>query len=49
MENTEGHKCNPNGILSLLCREYSPRLVEYAGVLGPNYSFNHYVVTLDAK
>jgi hypothetical protein len=43
-----GHRRNPNGILDLLCKEHIPGLVEYAGVTGPAYSFNHYAVALDA-
>jgi hypothetical protein len=43
-----GHGCNPNGILGLLCREYFPGLVEYAGVTGPAYTFDHYDVAPDA-
>jgi hypothetical protein len=41
------HRCPPNGILGLLCREHFPGLVEYAGVTGPA-TFDHYVVALDA-
>jgi hypothetical protein len=48
VENAVGHGCNPNGILDLLCREHFPRLVEYAGVMDPTYTFDHYVVTPDA-
>jgi hypothetical protein len=43
-----GHRRNPNGILSLLCREHFPRLVEYAEVMGLAYSFDHYAVAPDA-
>jgi hypothetical protein len=42
-----GHRRNPNGILGLLCREHFPRLVEYAGVMGPAYNFDHYAVASD--
>jgi hypothetical protein len=38
----------PNGILGLLCREHFPGLVEYVGVTGPAYTFDHYVVAPDA-
>jgi hypothetical protein len=48
VENARGHRLNPNGILGLLCREHFPRLVEYAGVTGLAYTFDHYVVTPDA-
>jgi hypothetical protein len=48
VENAGGHRRNPNGILSLLCREHFPGLVEYAGVTGPAYTFDHYAVALDA-
>jgi hypothetical protein len=34
----------PNGILGLLCREHFPGLVEYAGVTGPAFTFDHYAV-----
>jgi len=37
-----------NGILGLLCREHYPGLVEYAGVTGPAYSFDHYAAAPDA-
>jgi hypothetical protein len=47
VENAGGHDHNPNGILSLLCREHFPRLVEYAGVTGPAYTFDHYAVAPD--
>jgi hypothetical protein len=43
-----GHGRNPNGILNLLCREHFPGLVEYAGVMCPTYSFDHYAFALDA-
>jgi hypothetical protein len=42
-----GSEPQPNGILGLLCREHFPGLVEYAGVTGPAYTFNHYVVAPD--
>jgi hypothetical protein len=48
VENEGGHVRNPNGILNLLCREHFLGLVEYAGVTGPAYTFNHYVVAPDA-
>jgi hypothetical protein len=48
LENAGGHRRNPNGILGLLCREHFPGLVEYAGVTGPAYSFDHYAVAPDA-
>jgi hypothetical protein len=44
----KGNKRNPNGILSLLCREHFPRLIEYARVIGPTYSFDHYTVAPNA-
>jgi hypothetical protein len=47
LENAWGHDRNSNVILGLLCKEHFPRLVLYAGVMGPAYSFDHYVVTLD--
>jgi hypothetical protein len=31
-----------------LGREHFPGLVEYVGVTGPTYSFDHYAVALDA-
>jgi hypothetical protein len=34
------HTRQVNGILSLLCKEHFPGLVEYAGVMGPTYSFD---------
>jgi hypothetical protein len=43
-----GHRRNPNDIIGLLCREQFPRLVEYAGVTGPAYSFDHYAVAPEA-
>jgi hypothetical protein len=43
-----GHGRNPNGILGLLCREHFLGLVEYAGVTGPAYTFDHYAVAPDA-
>jgi hypothetical protein len=39
-----GHDRNPNVILDHLCREHFCELVEYAGVMGSAYSFDHYVV-----
>jgi hypothetical protein len=47
VENVGGHGRNLNCILSLLCREHFPRLVEYAKVTGPAYTFDHYTVALD--
>jgi hypothetical protein len=47
VENAGGHDHNPNGILSLLCREHFHGLVEYAGVMGPAYTFDHYAVAPD--
>ena len=43
-----GHGRLPNGILGLLCREHFPRLVEYARVTGPTYTFDHCTVAPDA-
>jgi hypothetical protein len=43
-----GHRRLPNDILGLLCREHFPGLVEYAGVTGPTYTFDHYAVAPDA-
>jgi hypothetical protein len=48
VENVGGHKCNPNGIIGLLCREHFPGLLEYAEVTGPAYSFDHYTIATDA-
>jgi hypothetical protein len=48
VENAGGHGHNPNGILGLLCREHFLGLVEYAGVTGPVYTFDHYAVAPDA-
>jgi hypothetical protein len=48
VENAGGHGRNPNGILALLCREHFHGLVEYAGVTGLAYSFDHYAVAPDA-
>jgi hypothetical protein len=31
-----------------LCRENFPGLVEYAGVTGPAYTFDHYAITSNA-
>jgi hypothetical protein len=36
-----------NGILSVLCREHFPSIIEYAGVTSPAYSFDHHVVVPD--
>jgi hypothetical protein len=47
VENVGGHRRNPNGILGLLWREHFPGLVEYAGVMGLAYTFDHYVVAPD--
>jgi hypothetical protein len=43
-----GHGRNPNGILGLLCKEHFPRLIEYVGVTGPAYTFDHYVAAPNA-
>jgi hypothetical protein len=48
VENTGGHDHNPNGILSFLCREHFSGLIEYAGVMGPSYTFDHYAIIPDA-
>jgi hypothetical protein len=47
VENVGGHGRNPNGILGLLCREHFPGLVEYAGVTGSAYIFDHYAIAPD--
>jgi hypothetical protein len=36
------HRRSVNGILGLLCKEHFPSLVEYAGVVGPAYTFDQY-------
>ena len=41
------HTRQVNGILGLLCKEHFPGLVEYAGVTGPAYSFDHYAAAPD--
>ena len=43
-----GHTRQVSGILGLLCKEHFPGLVEYAGVMGPAYSFDHYTAAPDA-
>jgi hypothetical protein len=48
VENARGHGRNPNDILGLLCREHFPGLVEYTGVMGLAYTFDHYAVASDA-
>jgi hypothetical protein len=48
LESAGGHGRLPNGILGLLCKEHFPGLVEYAGVMGPAYTFDHYAVAPDA-
>jgi hypothetical protein len=48
VENAGSHGCNSNDILSLLIREHFSVLVEYTGVMGPAYTFDHYVVAPNA-
>jgi hypothetical protein len=48
VDNAGGHARNPNGILGFLCREHLPGLVEYVIVMGPVYTFDHYVFAPDA-
>jgi hypothetical protein len=48
MDYVGGHRRLPNGILGLLWREHFPGLVEYAGVMSPAYTFDHYAVAPDA-
>jgi hypothetical protein len=48
VDNAGGHRCNPNGILDLLCKEHFLGLVEYARVTGPAYTFDHYAVAPNA-
>jgi len=43
------HTFKVNGILGLLCRKHFPRLVEYAGVTEPAYTFDHYAAVPDAE
>jgi hypothetical protein len=43
------HRRSVNGILGLLCRDHFPGLVEYAGVVGPAYTFDHYTAAPDAE
>jgi hypothetical protein len=47
VENAGGHRRHPNDILGLLWREPFPGLVEYAGVTGLAYTFDHYAVAPD--
>jgi hypothetical protein len=47
LENAGGHGRKPNDILDLLCKEHFSRLVEYVGVMGPTYFFDHYTVAPD--
>jgi hypothetical protein len=47
LENTWGHDRNPNGILSLLCREHFPALDGYTGVIDLGYSLDHYAIALN--
>ena len=49
MESGGAHTHQANGILGLLCREHFPGLVEYAGVMGPAYTFDHYATASDAE
>jgi hypothetical protein len=42
VENAGGHKRNPNVILALLYREHFPGIIDFGGVMGPAYSFDHY-------
>jgi hypothetical protein len=48
VENARGHGRNHDGILGLLCREHFHVLVEYAGVTGPDYTFDHKAIAPDA-
>jgi hypothetical protein len=48
VDNAGGHRCNPNCIPGLLCREHFPGLVEYAGMTGLAYTIDHYAVAPDA-
>ena len=48
MASEGAHTRQVNGILGLLCKEHFPGLVEYAGVMGPAYSFDHYAAAPDA-
>jgi hypothetical protein len=49
VDNARGHDRNPNGILDLLFSEHFSRLVEYVGVTGPTYTFDHYVIAPDGR
>jgi len=48
VESGAAHTRQVSGILGLLYREHFPGLVEYAGVTGPAYSFDHYAAAPDA-
>jgi hypothetical protein len=41
------HDRLPNGILGILCKQFFPGIVEYAGMPEPAYMFDHYAATLD--
>jgi hypothetical protein len=43
------HRRFVNVILSLLCKEHFPSLVEYAGVVGPAYTFDQYAAAPDIE
>jgi hypothetical protein len=47
VENAGLNGRNPNGILDVPCREHFLGLVEYAGVTGLAYTFEHYDVAPD--
>jgi hypothetical protein len=41
------HDRLPNGILGILCKQFFPGIVEYAGTREPAYTFDHYAAALD--
>jgi hypothetical protein len=43
------HRRSINGILGLLCKDHFPGLVEYAGVVGPAYTFDQYATAPDTE
>ena len=49
MEGGASHTRHVNGILDLLCRLHFPGLVEYVGMTGPAYTFDHYAAAPDVE
>ena len=49
MSGARGGTRHVNSILGLLCMEHFPRIVTFAGMEEPEYTFSHYAAATDTQ